>query len=122
MDTPITTSGIVDDQLNLKFDPSEWRQFNNDRVLTIDRQRRRRWIGGDRPAHKDRSAGGREERGNSRCVIKRGEEIRDWRLGWNVKDESGLMSAEGEIDGVDVDGGEVKEIAVLHLKCRWWRG
>ena len=60
MDTPITTSGIVDDQLNLKFDPSEWRQFNNDRVLTIDRQRRRRWIGGDRPAHKDRSAGGRE--------------------------------------------------------------
>ncbi|MBM4424251.1 MAG: tetratricopeptide repeat protein [Chloroflexi bacterium] len=50
-DTPITTSGVVDDRGELKFSPDEWRQFNGDRVLIIDRERRRRWIGGDRPAN-----------------------------------------------------------------------
>ena len=41
-DTPITTSGIVDDQGELKFDPAEWQRFNADAVLLLERERRRR--------------------------------------------------------------------------------
>ena len=117
MDTPITTSGIVDDQLNLKFDPREWTQFNNDRVLTLDRERRRRWIGGDRPAYKDPFCWWAGESAEIHLALSNGgEEIRDWGLKWEVRGEKSQVIAEGEIDGVDVQGGEVKEIAVLHFK------
>jgi Glycosyl hydrolases family 2, sugar binding domain len=51
-DTPISTSGVVDDAGMLKFDPAEWRMFNADRVLLIDRAPRRIWRnGGDRPVY-----------------------------------------------------------------------
>ncbi len=117
MDTPITTSGIVDDQLNLKFDPSEWTQFNNDRVLTIDRERRRRWIGGDRPAHKNPFCWWAGEGAEIHLALSNGvSEIRDWGLKWEVRSEKSEVIAEGEIEGVDVEGGAVKEIAVLHFK------
>ena len=53
-DTPIATSGIVDDAGALKFDPQAFQQFNADRVLVLDRERRRKWQhGGDRPAPVD---------------------------------------------------------------------
>jgi len=52
-DTPISSSGVVDDNGRLKFDPRQWRQFNNDTVLLFDRERRRYWEGGDRPIHTD---------------------------------------------------------------------
>jgi hypothetical protein len=53
-DTPIATSGVVDDRGELKFDPGEWRPFNADRVLLMDRERRRKWThGGDRPVYRD---------------------------------------------------------------------
>jgi hypothetical protein len=53
-DTPITTSGVVDDEGALKFEPQLWQQFNADSVLLIDRTRARQWQdGGDRPAYRD---------------------------------------------------------------------
>ncbi|MCS6849412.1 MAG: hypothetical protein RMN52_17060 [Anaerolineae bacterium] len=53
-DTPIATSGVVDDFGELKFNPDAWRRFNADRVLVMDRERRRRWVhGGDRPVYRD---------------------------------------------------------------------
>jgi hypothetical protein len=117
MDTPITTSGIVDDHVNLKFDPGEWTQFNNDRVLTIDRERRRRWIGGDRPAYKDPFCWWGGENAEIHLALSNGAlEISDWGLKWEVRSERSEVIAEGAIDGMDVEGGEVKEIAVLHFK------
>ena len=53
-DTPIATSGILDDQDQLKFDSKAWRMFNNDVVLLLDRPRCRHWVnGGDRPRYLD---------------------------------------------------------------------
>ncbi len=86
-DTPITTSGVVDDDFprQHKFNPAEWRRFNNDCVLIIDRERRRRWIGGDRPAPKDPFTFWHDERvkihvalSNGRDEITRGELL--WKL------------------------------------------
>jgi len=116
-DTPIATSGIVDDQLNLKFNPSEWTQFNHDRVLTIDRERRRRWIGGDRPANKDPFCWWAGETAEIHLALSNGDlGVRDWGLRWGVKDDRGAVIAEGEKENVNVEGGEVKEIAVLNFK------
>lgn len=48
-DTPVTTSGMLDDFGGLKFDPAVFRRFNADTVLLIARDRRRSWrAGGDR--------------------------------------------------------------------------
>lgn len=48
-DTPITTSGMLDDLGLPKFDGESFRRFNSDSVLTLARDRRRLWIrGGDR--------------------------------------------------------------------------
>lgn len=53
-DTPITTSGLVDDEGRPKFNPAEWRRFNAERVLVLDRGPARRWVaGGDRAALSD---------------------------------------------------------------------
>ena len=48
-DTPITTSGMLDDLGRHKFDAATFRRFNADSVLTVARGRRRIWLrGGDR--------------------------------------------------------------------------
>lgn len=53
-DTPITTSGMVDDFGELKFDPQAFRRFNAPTVIALQRDRRRIWRrGGDRPQHLD---------------------------------------------------------------------
>jgi hypothetical protein len=54
-DTPIATSGILDDLGEPKWRAEELRRFNNDRVLLLQFHRRRDWIhGGDRPSYVDR--------------------------------------------------------------------
>ncbi|GAA2103766.1 hypothetical protein GCM10009841_21140 [Microlunatus panaciterrae] len=53
-DTPISTSGLIDDLGSPKFDPQQFATFNSDTVLLIAPERRRRWeAGGDRPAPPD---------------------------------------------------------------------
>ncbi len=53
-DTPITTSGILDELSHLKIDPRTYRTFNADTVILLDWHRRRVWqAGGDRPAYPD---------------------------------------------------------------------
>ncbi len=50
-DTPIATSGVLDDLGRPKWDPAEFRTFNADTVLCLEVGRRRRWThGGDRPS------------------------------------------------------------------------
>ncbi len=53
-DTPITTSGLLDEQSKPKIDSNIYRCFNADTVLLLDWHRRRVWeAGGDRPANPD---------------------------------------------------------------------
>ncbi len=53
-DTPISTAGMLDDFENLKFDPGDFRPFNQDLVLALGWDKRRRWqAGGDRAAYWD---------------------------------------------------------------------
>ncbi len=50
-DTPIATSGVLDDLGRPKWDPAEFRMFNDETILCLDVGRRRRWThGGDRPS------------------------------------------------------------------------
>ena len=50
-DTPIATSGVLDDLGRPKWDPAEFRMFNDEAILCVDVGRRRRWThGGDRPS------------------------------------------------------------------------
>jgi len=50
-DTPIATSGVLDDLGRPKWDPAEFRTFNADTILCLEVGRRRRWThGGDRPS------------------------------------------------------------------------
>ncbi|MBI3242060.1 MAG: hypothetical protein HYZ49_07190 [Chloroflexi bacterium] len=116
-DTPITTSGVVDDQRELKFSPDEWRQFNAPRVLTMDRERRRRWLGGDRPAHKDPFTCWAGEAAEIHLVLSNGAgDVEGGRLQWRLTGEDGNEIMNGSRDDVAVSGGESHEIAILHFK------
>jgi hypothetical protein len=53
-DTPISTSGIWDDLYRAKWTAEEFRRANDEAVLSLDIDRRRRWtFGGDRPEKLD---------------------------------------------------------------------
>ena len=54
-DTPLATSGIFDDLGRAKWSAEEFRPFNDDAILCLDGERRRRWQhGGDRVDRRDR--------------------------------------------------------------------
>ena len=111
-DTPITTSGVVDDFGNLKFLPDAWQKFNADRVLLIDRERRRRWIGGDRPAHKDPFVWWQGEAVEIHVILSNGGDHVEGELKWRLSDPTGAALAAG-LRAVDVAEGEVNEIAIV---------
>lgn len=53
-DTPINTSGVLDDFGNTKWSAAKLRQFNDDAILCLEVDRRRVWKnGGDRPDRLD---------------------------------------------------------------------
>ncbi len=115
-DTPITTSGIVDDRRELKFSPAEWQRFNGDRVLIMDRERRRRWVGGDRPIYKDPFCWQQGETVEIHLALANGgEAIEDARLHWRLATFSGPALAEGEKE-VSIAGGEVQELAMINTR------
>jgi hypothetical protein len=117
-DTPITTSGVVDDQRHLKFSPDEWRQFNADCVLTIDRERRRTWThGGDRPAYKDPFVWREGQEAEIHLLLSNGAgDIESGRLTWQLSDAQGNKLAEGTQDLEATRGAEVAEMAVLTVR------
>jgi hypothetical protein len=112
-DTPITTSGIVDDHGELKFDPAEWRDFNADGVLLLDRERRRRWVGGDRPAYRDPYVFWAGEAAELHLLFSNGlGEARGGGLRWALTDTAGRGLAAGEVKTPPLPAGRVTEIAV----------
>ena len=115
-DSPITTSGMVDDHGRLKFDPDEWQRFNADGVLLIDRERRRRWVGGDRPAYRDPFTWRAGERAEVHALFSNGVGLADsGELRWSLTTSDGRLLEQGARDVGPLAGGQVAELAVL----RW---
>lgn len=87
-DTPITTSGMLDDFGRLKFDPEAFRHFNAETVLALAPDKRRIWRrGGDRPQHLDSRvfAAGSELRLNL-LVAHGGSPLDGGRIDWALHD------------------------------------
>lgn len=97
MDTPIATSGVVDDRGVLKFDPAEWQRFNADRVLLLDRPPRRRWLhGGDRPLQRDPFVFRSGEPLDLRLSLANGgAAVRAATLVWRAVDDAGRAAGQG---------------------------
>ncbi len=113
-DTPITTSGIVDDLGRLKFDPAAWQAFNADGVLLIDRERRRRWIGGDRPAFRDPFTWRMGDRLELHVLFSNGVgALAGGRLGWKLVSPGGEVIDSGEQAVNALPAGAVQELGSL---------
>ncbi|MCC6188685.1 MAG: hypothetical protein IT318_06595 [Anaerolineales bacterium] len=113
-DTPITTAGVVDDRGALKFEPQAWRMFNADGVLLLDRERRRRWVGGDRPACRDPYVFWAGEHAELHVLYSNGLGAAERAvLRWALTSKSGEVLASGESAAPALPAGEVSEVAVL---------
>ncbi len=108
-DTPITTSGMVDDWGKLKFDPHDFAQFNAERVLVLDRERRRQWAqGGDRPVQHDPFVVWQGAPFELHISLSNGSStVRDAQLTWQLDDRA------GDVNGVSVGAGGLQELMVL---------
>lgn len=116
-DTPIATSGIVDDRGGLKFDPQEWRRFNGDRVLLMDRERRRRWVnGGDQPIYRDPFVWWNDELIEIHIALSNGlGEIGDAALRYQIVNGDGALVAAGLRACGAIEAASVNELAVVRL-------
>ncbi len=115
-DTPITTSGLIDDGLAHKFSPDVWRRFNADRVLSLDRDRRRLWAGGDRPSPREPYVFWSREIAELHVVMSNaGGPAAAGRLNWSLIDEHGGVVRSGESVTTPVAAGESRELCVLDL-------
>lgn len=114
-DTPIATSSMIDDAGAFKVDVNVWQQFNADRVLMLDRERRRTWLrGGDRPVHRDPFTWFDDEPMELHLSLANGAPaVRDVLLTWQVRMGDGVLARETK--RVSVDGGEVSEVAAKNL-------
>jgi hypothetical protein len=117
VDTPITTSGVVDDRGEIKFSAAEWQQFNADRVLTIDRSRRRRYQAGvDQPLRLDPHVWWQGEPAELYISLSNGvDAIDDARLSWKLAALSGPDLASGSVV-IDAPAGEVLQAAVVQAR------
>lgn len=117
-DTPIATSGVVDDRGALKFDPQVWRCFNADRVLVMDRERRRRWThGGDRPVYRDPCAWWADEPIEAHIALSNGgEAIDDARLDWDLVSAKGGSVIRGSRSAISVGAGAIAELTIAQAR------
>jgi hypothetical protein len=114
-DTPIATSSLVDDAGALKVDPALWPQFNAERVLLLDRERRRAWThGGDRPVHRDPFTWFDDEPMALHLSLANGvAAIDDALLECTIRAGGEVLSQETK--RVSVDAGGVSELSVKNL-------
>jgi hypothetical protein len=119
-DTPIATSGVVDDFGRPKFAPEEWRKFNADRVLVIDRERRRVWVnGGDRPVRRDPRSWWADEPIEIHFALSNGgSRISGAVLRWRLLRSTGGVVDSGETGPLWVAAGSVSELAVVSVENR----
>lgn len=114
-DNPLTASGILDDFDQPKFAPEHFRQFNADRVLLLDRERRRVWKhGGDRPSPLDAAVLWHDEEAVFEALLSNGSEaLHDQSLHCQLDDE-----VIGAWHGLDAPAGKVSMWARVALPQR----
>ncbi len=98
-DTPITTSGILDDLDRPKWSPEEFRPFNDDAILCLDGDRRRRWQhGGDRVDRLDMHNWWAEETARWHVILSHtGAPLpAGGELSWQLTDQAGHVIAKGQ--------------------------
>ncbi|MDZ4764822.1 MAG: hypothetical protein SGI73_09745 [Chloroflexota bacterium] len=97
-DTPISTSGIFDDNDQPKFDADAFKMFNADTVLLLEQGRGRRWTnGGDRPAPFDLYNHTAGETVSLR-IVGSGLKPLNGQLTWRLTDSDGREYAGGAAD------------------------
>jgi len=113
-DTPVTTSGVVDDAGKPKFNALEWQSFNAKVVLTLDRPRRRAWQGGDRPAPRDPYSFWQDEAAEFTLIISNGgPKLENAGLTWEAFTEEAMV-ARGTAR-IEAAAGEVREVCRIKL-------
>lgn len=97
-DTPINSSGILDDQLNFKFDADRWRQINSDSFIALESGRARIWHDGDQPDPIDRWNYRSGDEVNLYLVFSAGEKPlpADRILQWYIEDARGQRRFNGD--------------------------
>ncbi|HTQ11754.1 MAG TPA: hypothetical protein VMI31_16960, partial [Fimbriimonadaceae bacterium] len=111
-DTPISTSGFLDDWGAARFSPEECAPWNGPDVLFLIPTRRPPWIdGGNRPGWLDPfnvfagqivfRVGLHSERGQRSGLI------------WSVLDKSGRTVAQGALEGCEVDALEARQVGQI---------
>ncbi len=117
-DTPISTSGIFDDLNRPKYAAEDFRAFNVDTVLLLERGRSRQWThGGDRPAPLDRYNIRSGQVNPFKLVAAHaGPPLTDKRVRWQLVDSAGaiVLTDESVVHG-SILGGIPREIASLDL-------
>ncbi|BCX03178.1 MAG: hypothetical protein KatS3mg053_1116 [Candidatus Roseilinea sp.] len=115
-DTPITTSGVIDDFGVLKFEPDEWCRFNADRVLVMDRERCRRWVrGGDWPVYRDPCCWWSDEPLEIHLALSSGAgPLRRADLHWRLREEDAVL-VEGASPVGRIAPGAVREVGCIRV-------
>lgn len=117
-DTPLATTGIVDDHGQLKFPPAAWQSFNADRVLVLDRERRRRWVGGDRPSPRDPHVLWQGEHAEFQVLLANGgEALPAAPLTWALTTAAGQVLAEGAGTAPAAPAGVVQPVLAVPLSA-----
>lgn len=117
-DTPITSAGMWDATGALKYDPAEFRRFNNDLVVLIGWDRRRDWVrGGDRPMYWDVWSYNAGTLVRAHVIVSHyGEQSGPARAAWSVAFDDEAPFAAGEIvTSRDVAPGDVREVGVAEF-------
>lgn len=116
-DTPISTSGVWDDFNQPKWSAEEFRQINDEAVLSLEVGRRRQWrFGGDRPDKLDVHNFWSGERAYWHVILHTtGNELpAGSRIGWRLEDWNGILIQEGhEITRIAIQPGIPGEVGVI---------
>ena len=119
-DTPISTSGILDDFGHPKWSPDQFLPFNGEYALCLDGERRRRWQhGGDRVDRFDLQNEWAGDWVHRRLIFSGpGLEYQGTaQLAWRLTDTSGRILVEDKRQvGVNLEGIRPQEIAALSFQ------
>lgn len=115
-DTPISTSGMLDDRGELRFDPETFRAFNDDLVLCLGWDKRRAWInGGDRAAFWDNFSYVAGDQVRPHLVLSHyGRQAGPPEVRWRVEAD-GVTVATGTCEVEHREPGTVREVGIARF-------
>lgn len=119
-DTPISTSGVLDDRGRSKFDDDAFRSFNDDTVLSLGWDRRRAWIdGGDRPAPWDPYGYREGDQVRAHVIVSHyGSGVGPAEVRWQLIGQDGRVhAAGGETSMTSYRPGTVREAAIARFRA-----